>query len=284
MLVTLDAEPVGTDEIADWIELLIFKSKLKGVNTQKLFSAVNEQLGFEEHTFALAINTIMKRSQLIQSYPFLVDEVALIMKDDAYSSIYTMLLLLSRPTNLMSWQTTTPSQDELDVFESIVCIALCNYLGNDSEALPFGWPSKFGRPENFNEAIIWLASKIGVATGPLYRSPRRKDGGVDIVIWRRFSDNRTGFQIGLVQCTLQQNYVAKSRDIDLRLWSGWLQLERDPITFLAIPKSVPGDEHWNEASANSIVFERVRLAQFYMNELDEQMGKVLQKTLAKLRV
>ena len=283
MTINLEALPIGTDEIADWLELYLLKANAKGINTQRLLDAAKEQIYIEEHTFALAMNTLVKRSQLTANYPFLVDEIAVRLKEDYFKSAYTLLLMLSRPSNLMKWQTASPSLEEIDVFEGLVCNSLRNYLGTNSEAIPFGWPSKFGRPENFNEAIKWLAGKIGIQTGAMYRPPRRKDGGVDVVAWRRFPDNRSGFQVGLVQCTLQQNYVSKSRDIDLRIWSGWLDLERDPMTILAIPKAVPNDEQWNEATANSIVFERMRLSYFHSECIDETSQVYLQKVLSKLR-
>lgn len=283
MTTNLEAAPVGTDEVADWLELFLLKSNVKGLNTQKLFEIAFEQLGIEEHSFALATNVLRKRSQLTYNYPFLVDEIAIRVKEDIFKSPYTLLLLLSRPTNLMKWQSSTPNQEELESFETLVCASLREYFGVNSEALPFGWPSKYGRPENFNEAVKWLAEKIGIQPGDMYRPPRRKDGGVDIVVWRRFPDNRSGFQVGLVQCTLQQNYVSKSRDIDLRIWSGWLALERDPMTILAIPKAVPSDEQWNEATANSIIFERMRLAYFHSKELNDNLQIYVQKLISKLR-
>ena len=279
----LDANPVGNDEIADWIELFIIYSGQKGFSTQKLADEAKEILNLEENKFVMAMNTLLKRSQLTSNYPFKVDEISVVCRDNYIDSPYTTLLFLSRPANLMTWQTSTPSEEELDIFETLVCDSLKNYLGSGAEAIPFGWPSKFGRPENFNDAVKWIAKKIGIGTGDLYRSPRRKDGGVDIVTWRKFPDNRAGFQICLVQCTLQQNYVAKSRDIDLRLWSGWLDLDRDPMTILAIPKAVPGDEQWSEATASSIVFERLRLAQFHNNVLDAGVKAFNEKVLQKIR-
>jgi len=283
MTLALEASPVGTDELADWLELLILKSSLKGLGTQKLSSEASSQLGIEDHRIALAFNAIKKRASLIPNYAFKVDEVSIRTRQGFLTSPYTLLLLLSRPSNLMNWQSSTPTPVEVETFESLTCLALEKYFGPNTQTLPFGWPSKYGRPENFNQAITWLADKIGILPGRMYRSPRRKDGGVDVVLWRKFPDNRSGFPLALVQCTLQQNYVSKSRDIDLRLWSGWLELDREPTTILAIPNAVPGDEQWQEATANSIVFERIRLAQNLTYELQESFQSLTAEMIFKLR-
>lgn len=283
MTLILEANPVGTDELADWLELVLLKSALRGVGTQKLSSEAASQLGVEDHRLALALNALKKRASLIPNYAFEVDEVSVKIKDNVEKSSYIFLLLLSRPTNLMSWQTPSPTPAEVDYFENLVCIAMENYFGPNTHTIPFGWPSKCGRPENFDHAITWLADKIGIQPGRMYRSPRRKDGGVDVVLWRKFPDNRSGFPLALVQCTLQQNYVSKSRDIDLRLWSGWLELDREPTTILAIPNAVPGDEQWQEATANAVVFERVRIAQNLAFKLPENFHECVSKMIASLR-
>jgi len=282
MSVILEANPVGTDELSDWIELFLLKSSEKGIGTQKLLSEVKNQLHIEENRFALALNTLKKRSNLTSNYPFSIDDVSVVVRENFISSPYLLLLLLSRPSNLMNWQTPSPTVDEIDAFETFVCAALAFYFGQNTEAISFGWPSKCGRPENFDEAIRWLAMKIGIPVGAMYRPPRRKDGGVDIVVWKKFPDNRSGFQIGLVQCTLQQNYVSKSRDIDLRLWSRWLDMDRDPMTILAIPNAVPGDQQWKEATANSIVFERLRLAHSHVNDLNSDLTEFNKQLLSSL--
>jgi len=155
------------------------------------------------------------------------------------------------------------------------------YLGLNSNALAFGWPSKLGRPQEFHKAIEWLAAKMGVEPGSAFRSPRRKDGGVDVVAWKGFADKRSGFPIYLVQCTLQRDFLSKSRDIDLRLWAGWLEMDRDPFVILAVPKTISPGELWNEISANAIVMDRIRLIEncnFNISlEIESYLGKIISK-------
>jgi hypothetical protein len=171
-----------------------------------------------------------------------------------------------------------------DLFEDFVAQVLIRYLGSNSQALAFGWPSKLGRPQEFHKAIEWLARKMGIEPGTAFRPPRRKDGGVDVVAWKSFGDKRSGFPIYLVQCTLQRDVLPKSRDIDLRLWAGWLEMDRDPLAILAVPKTIPPGELWNEISANAIVLDRIRLTEFcdFNNTLDIEV--YLQKILEKWKI
>jgi hypothetical protein len=127
---------------------------------------------------------------------------------------------------------------------------------------------------------------MGTRLGRAYRPPRRKDGGVDVVGWRQFPDRKPGFPIILVQCTLERDFVHKSRDIDRRIWAGWLAFDVDPLTALAIPHIVAREEDWREMAANVIVLDRIRLTSLLRDDaspplvperwLSEQMAGIRQ--------
>lgn len=266
----LEASPTGNEEIADWIELAILASGQKGNTTHKIQKWANDWANLSELQVASGMKVMERRSGLLGSkYPFEVNEFAIIFNQSMELSSYIFLLLVTRPATAVSWQTAVPTQDESDLFEEFVALALKDYLGEPGEAIPFGWPSKFGRPQEFPLAIDWLADKLGLKLGTAFRPPRRKDGGVDVVAWKPFKDRRSGFPIYLVQCTLQKEFVSKSRDIDLRIWAGWLEMDHDPVSILAIPRSIAQGESWNEITANSIIFERFRLVESMKHTLTE---------------
>ena len=104
-------------------------------------------------------------------------------------------------------------------------------------------------------AVLWEKEK------PPHRPPRRKDGGVDVVAWRPFRDFRNGFPVYLVQVTCEKNYSHKIYDVDLRLWSGWLNLDADPVSVLAVPTTISPGEEWNEISSRVVVLERLRICE-----------------------
>ena len=59
-------------------------------------------------------------------------------------------------------------------------------------------------------------------------------------------------------------------------------MDRDPMTILAIPKTVPPGEQWNEISANAIIFDRLRLAQYSQDSIHEELGQYLKEKLSVL--
>lgn len=202
----------------------------------------------------------MSRRALVageSAYPFVVQTVG-VRRRNREATPYDCLLLLSDPAQAFRLS-NAGLQAGAEVFERLCQTALRGLLGPASKSVRFAWPSDEGRPPGFPEAIRWLGQRMGVPLGQAYRPPRRKDGGVDIVAWRPFPDGRRGFPIILIQCTLQADYVAKSHDIDLRTWAGWLAFDSDPLTALAIPFAVPTEEMWNEMAANVVVLDRLRL-------------------------
>ena len=280
----LEASPTGNEEIADWIELAILASGHKGNTTHKIQTWANDWANLSELQVASGIKTMERRSGLLGSkYPFEVNDFAIVFNQSMELSSYIYLLLITRPSFSVSWQTAAPTQEESDLFAEFVALALKDYLGEPGEAIPFGWPSKFGRPQEFPLAIDWLADKLGLKLGSAFRPPRRKDGGVDVVAWKPFKDRRSGFPIYLVQCTLQKEFVSKSRDIDLRIWAGWLEMDHDPVSILAIPRSIAPGESWNEITANSIIFERFRLGESIKHPLPEAQRDYVSKLISDFR-
>ena len=280
----LEASPTGNEEIADWIELAILAGGNKGNTTHKIQKWANDWANLSELQVASGIKVMERRRGLLgPKYPFEVNEFAIVFNQSMELSAYIYLLLITRPASSVSWQNAIPTQDESDLFEEFVALALKDYLGEPAEAIPFGWPSKFGRPLEFPLAIDWLADKLGLKLGSAFRPPRRKDGGVDVVAWKPFKDRRSGFPIYLVQGTLQKEFVSKSRDIDLRIWAGWLEMDHDPVSILAIPRSIAPGESWNEITANSIIFERFRLVESFKHPLPEAQREYASKLVEDFR-
>jgi hypothetical protein len=281
----LDVIPVGNEEIADWLEIAIIASGQKGNTNHKLEEWANSLCGLSDFQVAAGLKIIERRSAILKdSYPFEINEYAVVFHKERLNSGYTYLLAISRPSYSATWQNSSPTQEDSDLFEEFVAKVLTSYLGLNSHALAFGWPSKLGRPQEFHLAIEWLAAKMGIEPGTAFRPPRRKDGGVDVVAWKNFGDKRSGFPVYLVQCTLQRDFLSKSRDIDLRLWAGWLEMDRDPLVILAVPKTISPGELWNEISANAIVLDRIRLTEYCHFSNSPDIESYLEKIISKWRI
>lgn len=242
------------NQIADWLELVAL-SKGSAIGSDALH-VLGRPLGLGDADISVGLTTMSRRAaQLGASYPFRVlNGVAA--RPTAASFPWTSLLLLS---NGSPARAAMPLGAAALHLEQITASALSNLFGPATQVARFGWPSDEGRPPEFPAAIRWLADKMGADIGNAYRPPYRKDGGVDVVAWRPFLDGRSGFPVVLAQCTLEQDYVHKAADVDLRVWAGWLRLDVDPMTALAIPTVVPHGEAWNALAARTIVLDRSRL-------------------------
>ena len=135
----------------------------------------------------------------------------------------------------------------------------------------FGFPSKSDRPAEFASAVKWLSEKTNIRLGNAYRPPRKKDGGVDLFVWKSFPDKRPGIPIMLVQCTIKDDFINKIGDIDLKLWANWLSSDIEPLVALAVPGVVTKDEIWSEITTRGILLDRLRLVQSSDNSSNKKV-------------
>lgn len=149
------------------------------------------------------------------------------------------------------------------LFEDITEQCLLSFFGSKTQTLNFGFPSKNDRPAEFAAAVKWLSEKTNIRLGSAYRPPRKKDGGVDLFVWKSFPDNRPGIPIMLVQCTIKDDFINKIGDIDLKLWANWLSSDLEPLIALAVPGVVTREEIWSEVTTRGILLDRLRLVETF---------------------
>ena len=242
----------GKEPIADWVETTLL-ARGKSMSHDAIAHAARDELQATDDQVGLALGALTYRANLLGgAYPFEPLDVAVKLSAGARSSPYSLLLLLTPGSPARSLLNPSPSQESAEIFERTVALAVQVLLGEGSQAIRFGWPSDEGRPPEFNLAIGWL--------GGGFRQPKRMDGGVDVIAWRPFPDRRKGFPIWLVQCTVQEKFVNKARDVDLRLWSSWLGFDTEPVAALAIPGTVPKKTDWDEIALRCVTFDRIRLS------------------------
>jgi hypothetical protein len=242
------------NQVADWLELVALR-RGSAVGSDSLHE-LGRAVGMGDADISVGLTAMSRRAaQLGEHYPFRVlNGIAAL--PGATASAWTTLLLLSPGSPARA---STPLAAAAVHLEQITAAALGGLFGPATQVVRFGWPSDEGRPPEFPDAIRWLAARMGAEVGSAYRPPFRKDGGVDVVAWRPFLDGRSGFPVVLAQCTLEQDYVRKAADVDLRVWAGWLRLDVDPMSALAVPTVVPHGETWNALAARTIVLDRPRL-------------------------
>lgn len=252
---------IDSELIADWLELSLLSQSDNAIGYEKLKSIASEELNLPTHRIDVALNVVKRRSEiLLDNYPFEIRSVGMVKRSNCHSLPYVYLLRISSGANHEYSLALDENSRRVENFENLVVVAMRNLLGEGSKALRFGFPSE-DRPVEFPKAIEWLSSRMGITSGQAYRPPRRKDGGVDVVAWRPFRDKRNGFPVYLVQVTCEREYAHKVFDIDLRLWSGWLNLDTDPVSVLAVPTTISPGEEWNEISSRVVVLERIRICE-----------------------
>lgn len=243
------------NRVADWIETRCLVSG-RALGADALLEAGGVHR-YGSADIGLGLRTMARRSVAVgEPYPFRVAGGAAARELGIRSPWAAMLLMGSE----------SPVRGKMDIaaaaahLERITAAAARFLLGPDTRSVRFGWPSEDGRPVEFPDAVRWLAGLMKVPVGASYRPPVNKDGGVDVVAWRPFPDGRSGFPVVLIQCTLERNYAHKAADVDRRVWSGWLRLDVDPTTALAIPEVVAAGEDWNTLATRTVVLDRIRLA------------------------
>jgi hypothetical protein len=266
----------GRERIADWIEIALLIRGDRPIGLDPLYESQRVSIGLHE---------MQRRSDLLGGrYPFKIyGEYAVKAEALAEQTTYAAMVLTSAGNPVREYLGSAPDETMALIFETIVVDAVRHLWGPEGQALRFGWPSDIGRPPEFDLAIRWLADRVGVPVGRGYRQPRRKDGGVDVIGWRSFADRRSGFPLLLVQCTLQENLLAKGMDIDTRLWGSWLTLDVDPTTALATSSALAPGPVWDELALKYMILDRVRLAGLAERQIvDEVALGWVRQTIADL--
>lgn len=249
--------------LADWLEATLLIEQRKQMPRARIRKYVKERLADEDPdvTVDVVLQEVARRQRLCRtSYPFAEDGSKVVYTSSGAALPYLFMLAIStsRPYRAESRQKET---DEL--FDVLVLDALKRYLGAGCEGIRFGAPASGKRPPNFRDAIGWLAKEMKLPTGTGRARPTAGDGGLDVVVWRRFRDDRAGYLVVLAQCTVQMDWFDKARDLAEDVWRGWIDFGKDPHLALAIPFVVPQDfKKWDELRRNvHTVLDRLRLCE-----------------------
>lgn len=194
-------------------------------------------------------------------YPFRTDGSRIHLMPDIESVWYEYLLLASLPeAPFRASRRFARVEYALDALTTEALMAL---LGPTAESVQFAWPSSPDRPSRFPDAVAWLADRLDLPEGSGLRPPRKKDGGVDVVAWRKFRDDRNAYTVVLAQTTLQMSFGPKARDIVPDQWKAWIAFGVDPMRALVVPHAITaGDTAWDDAHYSvHLIIDRFRLCE-----------------------
>jgi hypothetical protein len=228
-----------------------------------------------------------RQTQAPLLYPFSAeDELVTYVSTDA-SRAYLLLLWLTVPKTRLRQE-----QESFDYaerrFDQLAAIALRHLLGGGARAMLFARKhasdddaDPLVRPTSFPEAIKKIRAILGTygldlppddpEAVPEGLPPRTfHDGGVDVVVWREFRDERPACPTILAQCTIQRDWHDKAKDVVVELWNAWVIFPTPFQRVLVIPWSESHDKNWLYRNrVGGLILDRMRLCELLEHGLEE---------------
>ena len=193
--------------------------------------------------------------------------------------LYTFLLVASRAD--MDAQRKLEGLDPTVIFERLCADILLNFWGGPSDlsgALVFGTARRKAAHNNkFESNIENLCSSLreGLGLKPGAKLPGAGDGKLDIVVWRVFSDGRSGSLVGFGQCKTGVHWKTHLTKLQPRSFCQKYfrqPLSIDPVRVYMVPHRVDGAEWDNHTSEAGLLLDRCRLVQYGDNISNAVLG------------
>ena len=184
-------------------------------------------------------------------------------------TLYTFLLVVSRAD--MDGQRKLANLDPTLIFERLCADILLNFWGGASTlsgAVVFGTAQKKAEHgKKFKSNIENLCSSLREGHGlkPGAKLPGAGDGKLDIVVWRVFSDGRSGGLIGFGQCKTGVRWKTHLTELQPRSFCQKYfkkPLSIDPVRVYMVPHRVDAAEWDDHTSEAGLLLDRCRLVQY----------------------
>jgi hypothetical protein len=207
----------------------------------------------------------------VYKYPFRVDEEGQFIElrsRRGQRELYLFLLLATRMN--MNVDRVQNGIDATHLFEQICCEVAKGYWGERAEALVFGTARRTETDEvgRFPDAVDNLCSRLGEGTRFYCHSghqPSAKDGNLDIVVWKRFTDQRNGHLIGFGQCKTGTHFDNGIFELQPQGFCKKWMLTSPTATpvRLFFTTARPTNKNWFDLCVDAgIVFDRCRMLDF----------------------
>lgn len=181
--------------------------------------------------------------------------------------LYLFLLLVTR-ADMSATQRRLSGRDPTAIFEHIGADVLRSFWGRPSryaDSYVFGTATRgLGK---FRDKIDRLCRDIGEGRGwkSSAWSPGAGDGGLDVVVWRRFADGRPGGLIGFAQCKTGLNWRKHRPQLQPRAFSRDYMLQAlvlDPWKIFMVPHRIEKQRWESDTGYGGLLFDRCRLVQY----------------------
>jgi hypothetical protein len=297
-LVDLSARCDRIVDLADWVEISTFFRDDKSISEEDLARSLIREGGarFEKaarEKAEAAFDELSSRAEAVGTtdenpvalYPFKLEGTVLTLvqdpfRDDHAGLLYSFLLAITR-ASMESTSRQLNAIDPTGLFEEICAEALCQFwggrtpisdvfvAGTSNKTLP---KQKKGRYPTIINAIAKNLQE-GVGWKKTARSPGAGDGGLDVVVWRRFNDKRPGGLVGFAQCKTGdswRDHLGKNNPESIAHKFFTTPLVLAPMAIYMVPCRVD-EEEWEHTmrSHKGLLLDRCRITTFGTKLSDE---------------
>ncbi|MCY4674882.1 MAG: hypothetical protein OXD43_14170 [Bacteroidetes bacterium] len=198
--------------------------------------------------------------------------------------LYRYFLLATRLN--MKTSRRHAQMDGADLFEEVAADIVRSYFGCRAEARVFGTAS--GIP-SFEKRVNWLCKEMGLKYYFRNRDNARtvaRDGKLDVVVWKKFADERDSMLIGFGQCKTGTSFRNNITELDTSVFcSKWLDTSPAvmPVRLFLVTEVV-SNRWYTTASDAGLLFDRCRLIDYADDISEEVLSKVKAWTKAAAHV
>ena len=177
--------------------------------------------------------------------------------------VYKYLLLATRLN--MSNNRQHGGIDGTELLEYLSAEVAREYLGGRAVSIVFGTAED---SPDFPNKIDNLCLSLGEGEGFFSRgggSKRRRDGKLDVVAWKPFSDQREGKLIAFGQCKTGTNWKADLTQLQPEAFcSKWFKSQpvHIPVRMFFVAEALPSIDWRNESVDAGLLFDRCRIVDF----------------------
>ena len=197
--------------------------------------------------------------------------------------IYFFLLLATRLD--MAHNRNHAGYDGTKLFEELSAEILLSYFGEGSKSCVFGDLSG-----SFEEKINKLCQYIGEGKKFINRDnrqPRKKDDGLDVVVWKDFSDNCVSKLLGFAQCKTGTNYLDSMSilypDKFCSKWMLNMPVVR-PLRIFLVAEALSRITWYTNATDAGLFFDRCRVIDYGERINSEVLTRIMEWTAAAAEI
>jgi hypothetical protein len=232
-------------------------------------SWAERQVILETLSGAIAEEVDRRAALMKDAYPFQITKAGALSYRKSKTGVYELCLVAARnPTGAIDGKPKASA-----VFEFIARDVVAAHLGKGSRGFRAGAPSyEFEKRGNCTRETFLALEKLcgefhwnpetGFPTEPSYQD--LKDAGLDIVVWKPWSDGRLGHLFLIGQCACGKNDIeAKARELEFGKLGMWLRpvCHAQPAKCFLLAHHIPNIKHLHEISkAGGVVLDRARIA------------------------